>query len=225
MSIFVELSHQLNPGNEEYELSIQTHKMNELYAQYNVDESDWYIMQIITLNAHVGTHVESPYHHRKDGCDISQVPLENLVGKLVCLDFTYKKCDEVIVKEEIIQMVGERNIKDKIVFFHTGRDEFYYAGKEGHERPYPDTEAIVWLIEQKITCLGIDATGIEVKGIKDQPNHKTLFAANIPLVENLTNLSAIDSDEYTVYILPLCVSGMESCPVRVIAISEGKENC
>lgn len=214
----VELSHQMEPGKEEYLLDISTHQIEELYPQYHRRPQDWYILQTINLNAHVGTHIESPFHHRKDGHDISQIPLDKLIGSAVKLDFTHKKPGEIISRDELAEAAQPYQLRGKIVFVHTGRDKFYHDQFSGHERPYPSPEAIGWLVEEGISCLAIDATGIEVKGLDYQPNHQTLFAANIPLVENVTNLESLRNKEFAVYILPLNVIGLESCPVRIIAV-------
>ncbi len=216
----IDLSHRMTPGQEEYKLEIKTYQIEELYPQYHRLAEDWYIMQNIEFNDHVGTHIESPFHHRKDGWDISQIPLTNLVGEGLKLDFTHKKPNEEISLEEMKQAAGKRIRKGDIILIHTGRDKFYYDAQQSHERPYPTREAVRWLVEQEISCVGIDCTGIEVKGIQDQPNHKILFAANIPLIENITKLEEITEARFFVAVLPISITGLESFPVRMIAIEQ-----
>ncbi|MCP4395792.1 MAG: cyclase family protein [bacterium] len=213
----VDLSHQLTPGKEEYLLDLKTYSIEELLPQYNRRPEDWYILQEVHFNAHVGTHIESPYHHRKDGHNISDIPIERLIGSAVKLDFTHKQPNEVISKDELCQAAAPYNLKDTIVFLHLGRDKFYHDPDLGHQRQYPSEEAVTWLVEQEIACLAVDATGIEVKGLNYQPNHSILFSKNIPLVENVVHLDQLPDPEFGVAILPLNIKGMESCPVRVIA--------
>lgn len=213
----IDLSHEMQPGKEEYLLDITTHQIEELYPQYHRRPEDWYILQEVRLNVHVGTHIESPYHHRKDGYDISQLDLNVLIGDAIKLDFRHKKPNEEISKEEIEAASAKYELKEKIVFLQTGRDKFYHDRNLGHDRQYPSIEAVKWLVEQGIKCMGVDATGIEVKGLDYQPNHSTLFASNIPLVENVTNLDKLNGTEFYVYILPLNIRGLESCPVRILA--------
>lgn len=214
----IDLSHKMIPGREEYKLEIKTFQIEELYPQYHRLDKDWYIMQNVEMLDHVGTHIESPYHHRKDGWDISQIPLTNLVGEGLKLDFTHKKPNEVISLEEMKEAAGNRIKKGDILLIHTGRDKFYYDVEQAHERPYPSSEAVRWLVKQEIACIGIDCTGIEVKGLEDQPNHKILFAANIPLIENITKLEEITQERFFVVVLPISIKGLESFPVRMIAI-------
>jgi len=216
---FLELSHQMEPGKEEYLLDIKTYQIEELYPQYNRRPGDWYILQKLHLNVHVGTHIESPYHHRKDGHDISQLDLNDLIGDAVKLDVRHIEPNTEISKQEIIKLAKPYDLKGKIVFLQTGRDKHYYD-ETGHDRQYPSAEAVEWLVEQEISCMGVDATGIEVKGLDHQPNHSTLFAKNIPLVENVKDLDKLKSNEFRVFILPINIKGLESSPVRIIAFED-----
>lgn len=214
----LDLSHQLRPGKEEYILDIETRQIEELYPQYNRRPGEWYIIQKLTAIAHVGTHIESPFHHRRDGRDISGLDLADLVCQAIVVDFTHKKPNEAISREEMRAACERFDLRGKVFFLHTGRDKFYHDERHSHERQFPAAEAVEWLVEQGISCFAVDATGIEVKGLDHQPNHDCLFAAGIPLVENVTNLDRLSGPEFFTCILPINIVGLESCPVRVIAI-------
>jgi arylformamidase len=47
-----------------------------------------------------------------------------------------------------------------------------------------------------------------------------LFEHNVAMVESLTNLDKLQSTRFEMIILPLPVEGLDSCPVRVIAIEK-----
>jgi len=77
------------------------------------------------------------------------------------------------------------------------------------------------LIEEKqIRCLGTDAVGIEVPATDYQPNHQLLFNNGIPMVESMTNLRLLKKERFLIFILPLPIKGLDSSPVRIIAIEE-----
>ena len=176
-------------------------------------------MQEITLWDHVGTHIESPYHAVKKGADVSQLPIANLIGDAVILDFEHKGFGEPITEDEMRQ-AGENLIREgDIVFIKTGLSKYYHT-EHSHDRPYLANDAVKWLVERKIHCLGVDCSGIENRTIKEQPNHRTLFEAGIPLIEHLNNLNALQENRVTVFILPYPIKGVASFPVRVIAIEE-----
>ena len=108
----VELSHRLVPGQEEFPLEIETFNTDEVMA--NTERSDdmrierrediWYILQEVKMGSHVGTHVEFPYHHLKDGKSAADYPLDRLVGDAVLLDFSHKKAGEAITRQEVIDL-------------------------------------------------------------------------------------------------------------------------
>jgi arylformamidase len=73
-----------------------------------------------------------------------------------------------------------------------------------------------------IHTIATDATGLEIRGRDDQPVHVMLFTHNVAMVESLTNLDQIGSTRFQILMLPLPIEGMDSCPVRVLAIENSK---
>lgn len=124
-------------------------------------KGDWYIMSEVTMWSHVGTHLEAPYHYSREGKDVSKIPLSRLMGKAVILDFSHKKTNEAIGREEL-EKAGKDVKENDIVIIKTGLDRFYRTPK-AHDRPYLSQEAVKWLVEKKIACLATDASGFEVK--------------------------------------------------------------
>jgi kynurenine formamidase len=68
--------------------------------------------------------------------------------------------------------------------------------------------------------MGVDSGGVELAhdDTHANVNHLTLFRAGIPLVENLANLDQVSGRRVTVYALPVPVKGLDSFPLRVIAL-------
>ncbi len=214
----IDLSHTMESGKEKYGLETKRYFVDELLPEYTRQPEDWYIMHKVTFNTHIGTHIEMPQHFFKEGKDVTQMPLERLVGDAVLLNFTDKKGGEAITLCDLKSYDTDIK-KGDIIFINTGWFRYYNTPK-AHPRPYIDTEGIKWLISKKISCLGADLTGIEPKGRKLQPNHKLLLGNDIPLIECLTNLDKIKKRRFMAVILPLSIKGLEACPVRVIAIEE-----
>jgi arylformamidase len=216
ISRIIDLTQVMRPGKEERKLELRTYNVEEVLPHIHREKDVWYIMQEVTMLTHIGTHVESPYHYLKDGPDVSQLPLESLVGEGIVLDFSHKKPMEAIDVTELSSHDNRIHERD-IVLLRTDRSH-YYGTRDYHQRPYLTPDGAKWLIEKRIRCLGIDASGIEVKGINTQPDHKLLFESGIPVVENLVNLDQIGKERVLVLILPLKIEGMDACPVRVVAI-------
>ena len=215
----VDLSHKMYPGKEEYGLELETHNTAELYPKYKVDEGVWYILQSIHMGSHCGTHIEFPYHHNKNGLDAGNFPLERLIGECVLLDFRHKKPNEAVTMEGLKEYDNTIKKNDMLLFnFNCAK---YYGTSKAHERPYIEHEAIKWLVlKKKIKLIGSDASGIELKGVPNQPNHQFVMGCQIPIIESAANLNELRSERFILFVLALSIVGLDSCPVRLLAIEE-----
>jgi arylformamidase len=215
----VDLSHRLVPGQEEYGLRLETHDTTELYPQYRKDPDVWYILQDIHMSSHCGTHIEFPYHHNRHGQDAGSFPLERLVCPAVLLDFRHKSPGDAVEQPELVGLEEKIRPGDGVLF-HFGCAR-HYRTERAHERPYIAHEAIRWLIfEKRINLIGSDASGIEIKGVPNQPNHQLLMDHGIPIIEFAANLESLERERFTLLALALPVEGLDSCPLRLIAVEE-----
>ena len=210
----VELSHEVVPGEEEFTLELKTFNVEDKMPRIGRRSDVWYILQEVLMSTHVGTHIEFPYHHRKDGMCAAAYPLDRLIGDAVVLDFSSKGKDEEITLEEIRRAGGAIRQGD-IVLIRTDMHKLWKTPR-GHDRPVLAIEAAQYLADLGIDAIGTDATGLEVRGRDDQPVHQILFAKDIAVIESMTNLDQLTKQRFTIYILPLRVRGMDSCPVRII---------
>lgn len=224
----VELSHRLIPGQEEFPLEIATFNTDEVMAGTVRSASQrierradiWYILQEVKMGSHVGTHVEFPYHHLKSGKTAADYPLERLVGAAVVLDFSHKKKDEEITRQEV-EATGVAIQPGDIVLIRTDMHK-YWKTPQAHDRPVLSIAATRYLVEEiGIHCIGTDATGLEVRGRNDQPVHEILFSHDVAMVESLTNLDRLTTAQIQVVMLPLMVEGLDACPLRAIAWEGG----
>ena len=218
----VELNHVLRSGKENFPFESSFKDVVEMDPNGNVRthaEDVWYIESEVRMHSHVGTHVEVPFHHQKDGANCADYPVERLVGEAFIMDCTGKKAGEFITLEEIKRYEDKLQYGD-MIFFHTGFDKKFHE-KDWEPFPHVQKEAILWLLEKyNPALLGTDASGIEVPDDDRQPNHTNCFANNTAIIESLTNLEAVNEQRVTVFVLPLRMENVDSCPVRVIAIKD-----
>lgn len=214
----VELSQRLVKGREFFKFETKLIDVTQNEPDVKHREDVWYVGGEVTFSTHVGTHIEAPFHHRKDGAKVADLPLHKLFGNLVVLDFSHKRDGEGIALAEI-ERAGARVKKDDLVFILTDRDK-QYGTRTWQEGPFMTEEAIRWLIGREIACFGGDAADLEVPGTDYQPVHTALFNAGIPMVESLTNLRAVMNGEYMAVILPLPITDLEASPVRIIAVKK-----
>lgn len=214
---FVDSSHHLKAGQERFKLEIETFFVDEYLQGYNRRPGDWYIMQEIRLSSHLGVHVESPYHHLKEGEDASQVPLEELVGPCIVLDFSHKSGGSAIMTDEVREAAKDMRPED-IVIIKTGLGKLFDTQEYFYRRPFIEEAAVEWLIERGMSAMGMDAAGLEKSGREDQPIHRLLARNGIPVIEDLANLHSLDEDRVFLIAAPLPIAGLDASPVRAIAI-------
>ena len=95
-------------------------------------------------------------------------------------------------------------------------------GRERYlDSPYFDLAAIEWEIDQGMKLIGVDCAGIENLDSATHECHLAIFRRGIPLIENLTNLGALPGPRATVLAIPIAIKGLESFPVRVVALEDG----
>lgn len=220
----VDLSHKLYPGKEEYHLELETHFTDQLLPQYKRDSEVWYILQDVHMSSHCGTHIEFPYHHNRHGMDAGTFPLERLIGDCHLLDFRHKQAggvatSEPVTQEELRRYADQIKPGDMVLFsFNCAQ---FYRTPRSHDRPYLTYEALEWLaLEKKIGLIGSDASGIELKGVPNQPGHQLLMDHEIPIIESAANLDQLSKSRFVLFALALCIEGLDACPVRLTAIEE-----
>jgi len=216
---FIDLSHRLLPGEEEYHLRLKSVNTAERYHQYVVEEGFWYILQDVEMSSHCGTHIEFPYHHNQNGFDAAAFSLDRLITPCVLMDFRNKKPDEAVTLADVQRHHALIQTGDSVMLnFGVSQN---YRTEKSHVRPHLSLEAARWLAdEKKINIIGSDASGIEVKGVPNQPIHQYLMERQIPIIEFANNLDALSKPRFTMFVLALAVEGLDSCPVRLVAYEE-----
>jgi arylformamidase len=216
----VELSHEMVPGEEEYGLEIESSFVDEVYPNYGRRTDIHYILQTLRVSSHTGTHIEFPRHFDPDGLDAATFPLDRLIGPACVLDFRHKADDEAITLGDVQAYDGLIRTGD-IVFVRTGRFVNHNTPL-AHGRPYVAPEAVRWLVEEKdVAAIGVDATGIEVKGTDYHPDHTILLKEHgRALIEGVGDLGQLRQQRFVVLILPLKMRGLDSSPIRLLAIED-----
>lgn len=180
------------------------------------DSGRWYVVTQIAMSGHAGTHVESPLHAVEGGSDVGEMEVERFFGEAAILDLGDTPWSEPFDEtrlEAAARLAGGLHSGD-IVFLSFDWDRRSAAG--GHP-PYPEPEALEWLVDQGIKLLGIDSPGLEVPGDRGLVNHHILFDRGVPLIESLTNLDQLRASRVYVFAVPLPACGTDAIPLRVLA--------
>jgi len=170
---------------------------------------DGYTLHNLTIGTHMGTHMDAPIHMIEGGKTLDQFGVEAFVGRGRLITLADKTYDLEAVKAAGIQ-AGDS------VLFQTGmsgltQDPAYFL-----DYPAMPEDVARYLAEKRVKIVGVDASGPDHEPF---PVHKILLGADVLIIENLTNLQALQGKEFTVYALPIKLQ-VDGAPARVIAVTE-----
>ncbi len=123
----------------------------------------WAIEEILAIT-HTGTHVDAPYHYGAQSAGrpartIDQVPLEWCFAPGVVLDMRHKSAGELITIADLraaLDRIGYSLRPRDIVLLQTGAD-YRLHSPEYFAQPGLGREGTLWLVEQGVKVIGIDA--------------------------------------------------------------------
>jgi arylformamidase len=168
----------------------------------------------MSMSAHVGTHVDAPFHFLEDGPTIDQLDLKMLTGRAYVLHLP----DEVdLITAELLEN-AEIPPRTRRLLFKTRNSGYWDQGLTEFQTDYvglaPD--AAEYLVNRSLKLVGVDY--LSVAPFEDStPTHKILLEAGVVVVEGL-NLTEVSQGRYTLYCLPIKLGGADGAPARAILV-------
>jgi len=197
----------------------------------------YYASNRMEMPEHGGTHIDAPIHFARGKQTLDQVPLEQLVGAAIRIDVSAQCARDrdyrIIIEDlEHWEATHGRIPDGAIVLLDTGFGRFWpsrqqYLGSElrgsegvrGLHFPGLHSEAAAWLVrERQMKAVGIDTASIDYGQSSKFETHVALLSHNVPVFENLADLSKLPSTEFDVIALPMKIAGGTGGPLRIIAI-------
>jgi arylformamidase len=181
-------------------------------------KEDGYNLELLFLSSHTGTHLDAPFHFVKNGIKIDQIPLDRLMGKAILIKIRKSK-NSAITKSDIVEFEKKNGtIPDKSsVFFFTDWQKNLKKNNYFTENPGLTLSAATYLAQKNTNLVGIDSPSIDLGKDESFSVHHVLSKNNILIVENLANLTKINSKEFDFVILPLKLKDATGSPVRAVA--------
>ena len=185
---------------------------------------------------HGGTHLDAPRHFGEGKHTVDEVPVDRLVGEAVVIDVSAKCAENQVYEVTADDLVAwerrhGRQLVDVIVLLRTG-----WAAKWGDRAAYlgtaktgPDAvpllrfpglapDAAQWLAEhRRAKAVGIDTASIDHGPSTLFGSHVALCSANIPVFENVADMSSLPEQGAIVVALPMKIAGGSGGPLRIIA--------
>jgi arylformamidase len=166
---------------------------------------------VINCDAHLGTHVDAPFHFIEGGSTVESMPLDVLCGRA----FVAQLGDVGSIGGKELEAATIPPGTERLLL-KTGNSKFW---KESEFHP-----AFAALTEdgaRRLVNSGIKLVGIDYLSVGPFPDgrevHRILLGADTVIIEGL-DLSRVHSGWYKLVCLPLKVAGAEGIPARAILI-------
>ncbi len=173
----------------------------------------------IDIMSHLGTHIEAPRHWQLDWKDVSDLPATHFIGRCVMLKIDDIEAFGRITPAHMDKADGGRVRKGDIVLVDTPHHLPPFSYPEKEIRPYVNAQMGQWLIDKGVKVVGFaDSVDIETNVPEFKEFHRVTMAHDICFIEVMENFDELQSDVFFLMAIPLPFKGLDSCPVRAIAI-------
>jgi len=214
----IDLSQTMKDGLQTYkglpEIHVCSHLSREDSRKYYEDGAEFQIDDI-HLTGSSGTYIDSPFHRYKDGKDLAALSLSatvNLPGIVI-------RAPSASPWAAVgLPAIKDKDVKGKAILIetgwcrHFGTPDYY----EGH--PFLAAEAAQYLRDAGAVLVGIDSHNIDDTRGRTRPVHTTLLGAEIPIIEHMTNLSALPDQGFRFFAAPIKFEGVGTFPTRAYAL-------
>ena len=164
----------------------------------------------LLMSSHTGTHLDAPYHFFDNLSPLDQLPVKRFV-----LDAQVISIQDVR-EIRLDEIENYTIIEGQAILFKTRNR---HLPREGFSEKFVDlTESAArWLVQKKISLVGIDYLSIERFDDDTFPVHRILLGSNILILEDI-DLSTIEPGSYQLICLPLKFKKSDGAPCRAILI-------
>ncbi|MEM8792271.1 MAG: cyclase family protein [Pseudomonadota bacterium] len=185
----------------------------------------------LQVNEHTGTHLDAPLHFSADGQAVNEIPVENLVCPLCCIDIRERAAsdaDAQVTPEDLNAWISANGpIPDKACVAmlsgwgaKTGGDGFRNADDKGAMHfPGFHVEAAQMLIEETgAVGMAVDTLSLDHGPSQDFATHYAWLPSNRWGIENLANLENVPAAGATLIVGSPKLKGGTGGPSRIFAL-------
>jgi arylformamidase len=215
MTRLVDLSHRISDGMVTYPglptPIIGTHLTREAAGEIYGPGITFHI-GLITMCTNTGTYLDVPFHRYADGHDLADLPLERVASRpAVCLDRRGQTTIE-LTADDLEGLAGHA------VLVRTDHSRHFGTERYAHDHPHLSGASAEALVAADVACVGIDSLNIDGTSSGARPVHSILLAADVPIVEHLTDLGELPAAGFTFTAVPPKIEGAGTFTVRAYAV-------
>lgn len=187
-----------------------------IFIKANTLEKNGFQESKITMYSHTGTHIDAPAHMLSNGPYLDNLDIAHFIGNATILDFSNSNIK--LIDIDSLKPYEEKIKNVEFIIIKTGWSKFWGHKKYFESFPSLSEDSARWLSQFNLKGIGIDAISIDDIDSTTFAVHKILMPKNIIIIENLTNLDSICSENFILSILPLKNKDADGSPVRAISI-------
>ena len=211
---FVDLSHDLVDGMAPYpglpEVRIGAHLDHER-SRSHYDGEEFFLGKV-DMPANVGTYVDAPFPRFPDREDLSEVPLERLVGiDGIVVDATDAS------ERALTPGLPDEDLSGRALLLRTGWSARWGTDAYWEPGPYVADELAASLVDRGVGLVGVDFWNVDDTTTRSRPVHTRLLEAGILVVEHLCHLDRLPEEGFRFFAPVLRIRRGASFPVRAFA--------
>lgn len=179
---------------------------------------------VITLNTHIGTHIDAPRHFFSDGASISDIALDRFVMReAVVLDVSWKKPGEGVTADDLERAALKPHAGQIAVIKTLWTDRAFGKPAFWNSPIHLEPSVGEWIGAREVAAVAMDCFPekpfwlMTLTSAERGANHKRWLKAGIPMIQMLTALDRI-APRFDLTALPLNLRGADGAPARVIGI-------
>lgn len=214
---YIDLSHTITNGLVTYKglpAPFICDYLSRENSKKNYPEGTSFQIGRIDMVANTGTYIDCPFHRYAEGEDLVSLTVDRFVdlpGILIWVGHTqHGICIDV-------DAFTGYDLENKAVLVCSGWSKNWNTEHYYENHPYLTEAAAQFLVESKVALVGIDSHNIDDTRQSARPVHSRLLAANILIVEHMTNLHSLVGHHFKFTAIPPKISGIGSFPVRAFA--------
>lgn len=213
----VDLTHILHPGMPVW--PGHPRLCHELCESYETGAISQYYS--LSMGEHTGTHIDAPVHFFAGGATVADIPLDQLILRLACLQMPGRSPQQPVCAREIESWEeehGRLQARDAVMFYF-GWDRLFREDPEAFLSAWPGLsgEAAALLVARGVVLAGCDCLSIDPSESTNFAAHRALLGNGVLVGENFNNLGLLPPVS-TLVGLPLPIRGGSGAPVRAVAL-------
>src|SRR2546426_828638 len=194
------------------------------FTQWTTREVHGFFAESMFLISHTGTHVDAPFHFEPKGRKLDELPVDRFIAPGHVLDLRGLPKKGRILPQHLRTSMSatHRSVgKGDAILLRTRWWE-RHRGTPAYlfDSPGLTGAGANFLLKLGVSFVGIDTASIDHPEDATYPAHHALLGANVLVIENVANLSALGSSAFWLLALPLNLQGTSGSPIRLVALGE-----